>query len=648
MSDASSISAILTPRGQTYASVTDRIIGVPQQRPTRVWFALIGIALAGTMMMLTAILWLVYWGVGVWGINIPVGWGFAIINFVWWIGIGHAGTFISAILLLAKQRWRNSINRFAEAMTLFAVANAGIFPLLHIGRIQRFYYLFPYPSTTGIWPQWRSPLLWDVFAVSTYGTVSLMFWYIGLIPDLATVRDSAKQRWSRLTAGIFALGWRGEARQWQRHQMLYLIFAGLATPLVLSVHSIVSFDFATGIVPGWHSTIFPPYFVAGAVFAGFAMVSTLVIPIRKIYGMEDLITPRHLDNMGKIILVTGLFVSYGYASDIFMAYFSGETAEVYMTNNRMFGPYAYIFWGAILCNVIVPQVLWVRSIRMNPITLFIVSQFINVGMWYERYMIVITSLHRDYLPSSWGMYAGTRWDWMLYIGTMFFFMFCVLMFIKLLPMISAFEIRELLHHAHAPPSDEVCDKDDPGSNLPTVLLLRPEDLYGTVAEFDTPERLIDAAARVTADGYSEVRAYAPLPLEDLPEALHLPPTRMPTAMCIGGIIGGLSAFAFQTWATTIDYPWNIGGRPNFSWPSFVPLTFELTILGASLTGMVTLLIRNRFPQLYHPISHTPNFERASRDRFFLAIESADPKYNRETARTLLESLSPMAVSEVPK
>ncbi|CAN5478356.1 hypothetical protein BH10PLA1_BH10PLA1_15930 [soil metagenome] len=648
MSEASFNPPLIEPHGQTYGSVTDQIIGVTQRPIERRWLMLIGLFLSGSMLLLTAIVWLLWWGVGVWGVNIPVGWGFAIVNFVWWIGIGHAGTFISAILLLARQNWRNSINRFAEAMTLFAVAMAGLFPVLHLGRIQRFYYLFPYPATTGAWPQWRSPLVWDVFAVSTYATVSLLYWYVGLIPDLATLRDSAKHRWSKLLSGIFALGWRGESRQWQRHQTLYLLFAGLATPLVISVHSIVSFDFAAGIVPGWHSTIFPPYFVAGAIFAGFAMVATIIIPVRVVYGLKDLITERHLDNMGKIMLVTGMFVAYGYATEVFFAFFSGDQYEIGVTMNRMVGPYWYIFWGAILCNCTVPQLLWSRTIRVNPVTLFIVSQFINVGMWFERYMIVVVSLHRDFMPTAWGMYAGTRWDWMLYIGTIITFVLLVLLFIRLLPIISIFEIRELLHHAHHDPAHVSEPAENVATSVPEVLLMRGEDVYGMVAEFETSEELEAAVRTVKAAGFEHVNAYMPLPMESLTEAMELPRSKLPHVMLVGGIIGGISGFAFQAWCATIAYPWNIAGKPNFSWPAFIPITFEMTILTAAIFGLTAMFLWNRFPQLYHPISNTPNFERASKDRFFLAIERADAKYDRDQARILLQSFSPVAVSEVPK
>jgi molybdopterin-containing oxidoreductase family membrane subunit len=387
-------------------------------------------------------------GLGIWGLNAPVGWGFAIINFVWWIGIGHAGTLISAILLLLHQDWRTSINRFAEAMTIFAVACAGIFPLLHLGRPWLFYWLLPYPNTMGIWPQFRSPLVWDVFAVGTYATVSLLFWYVGLIPDLATLRDRAGRRLARVAYGVLAMGWRGSARHWHRYQIAYLLLAGLATPLVISVHSVVSLDFAVAIIPGWHSTIFPPYFVAGAIYSGFAMVMTLAIPLRAVYKLEDFITTRHLDNMAKILLATGLIVAYGYIMETFAAWYSGNPYEEYMMLNRMGGPYAPFFWALIVCNVVVPQVLWSRRVRSNAPALFVIALVVNIGMWLERFVIVVTSMHRDFLPSSWGMYAGTVWDWATYVGSLGLFFALFFVFIRLLPMISIFEMRELVHETH--------------------------------------------------------------------------------------------------------------------------------------------------------------------------------------------------------
>ncbi|PYK49247.1 MAG: hydrogenase [Verrucomicrobia bacterium] len=430
---------------ETFEGVNETIGSVVlRDRQPRPWWIGFIIAFALLMVLFLAISWLLIRGVGIWGINIPVAWGYAIVNFVWWIGIAHAGTFISAILLLMFQHWRTAINRFAEAMTLFAIACAGMFPLLHLGRPWVFYWLFPYPDTMKMWPQFRSPLVWDVFAVGTYFTVSLLFWYLGLVPDLATVRDRARKKWQKIFYGVLALGWRNSAAHWQRHQIAYLLLAALATPLVLSVHSVVSLDFSVAQLPGWHSTIFPPYFVAGAIYSGFAMVITIVIPVRKIYGLENLITLRHFNNMANVMLVTGLIVAYGYFIEAFMSWYSGDIFDQYMMTNRVLGPYGWIFWLLMLVNVVIPQALWSARVRRNLIALFLVALSINLGMWLERFVIVITSLHRDFVPSSWGMFFPTIWDWATLFGSIGLFLTLLFLFIRFLPMIAISETRELV------------------------------------------------------------------------------------------------------------------------------------------------------------------------------------------------------------
>jgi Ni/Fe-hydrogenase subunit HybB-like protein len=434
--------------GYTFASVTDKISAIVLTRKTPMgWWVgfLLAFALANVLMV--SIAYLLVRGVGIWGVNIPVGWGFAIVNFVWWIGIGHAGTLISAILLLLKQTWRTSINRFAEAMTLFAVACAGLYPVLHLGRPWLAYWLFPYPNTMTIWPQFRSPLMWDVFAVSTYAIVSLLFWYVGLVPDMATLRDRSQSRVGRVVYGMLAMGWRGSARHWHHYETAYLLLAGLATPLVVSVHTVVSFDFAIAIVPGWHTTIFPPYFVAGAIYSGFAMVLTLAIPIRAIYGLEDFITLRHLQNMAKVMLLTGLIVAYGYLTEGFIAWYSADKFEFYVPFNRMTGTYAPTYWALILCNIVIPQLLWFKRVRINVPLLFVISLIVNCGMWLERFVIVVTSLHRDFDTSAWGNYAPTFWDWSTFIGTIGLFLSLLFLFLRFLPMISIAEMRAILPEA---------------------------------------------------------------------------------------------------------------------------------------------------------------------------------------------------------
>jgi Ni/Fe-hydrogenase subunit HybB-like protein len=444
--------AVIEP-GHTFDTVTDTISHTVLTKKTPLgWFLGFGIAFALLMVLNMTIGKLLMTGIGIWGNNVPVGWAFDIINFVWWIGIGHAGTLISAILLLFRQQWRTSINRFAEAMTLFAVACAAMFPLLHTGRPWlAAYWLFPYPNTMGLWPQFRSPLIWDVFAVSTYGTVSALFWFTGLVPDMATLRDRAKSRAAQVIYGMLSLGWRGSAKHWQRYEMAYLLLAGISTPLVLSVHSVVSFDFAVSVLPGWHATIFPPYFVAGAIYSGFAMVMTLAIPLRKFYGLEDFITMRHIHNMTKVMLATGMIVAYGYANEAFFAWFAGNPYESYMMYNRMTGPYAVFYWSLIAINAVMIQLFWFRSVRDNIPLLFVLSLFVNVGMWLERFIIIVTSLHRDFLPSSWDMYAPTRWDFGMFAGTIGLFLALFFLFVRFLPAIAMFEMRTIVPDAKLKP-----------------------------------------------------------------------------------------------------------------------------------------------------------------------------------------------------
>jgi Ni/Fe-hydrogenase subunit HybB-like protein len=434
--------------GYTFGTVTDQISSVVLTKKTPLfWYACFGAGFALLLVFLWACAVLFAQGTGVWGIRHPVMWGFAITNFVWWIGIGHAGTLISAILLLLNQAWRNSINRFAEAMTLFAVACAGMFPILHLGRPWLFYWLFPYPNSMGVQPQFRSPLVWDVFAVSTYATVSLLFWFVGLLPDLGTLRDRAPSRAGRFFYGILAMGWRGSARHWSVYETATLLLAGLATPLVISVHTVVSFDFTIAIVPGWHSTFFPPYFVAGAIYSGFAMVLVLAIPLRKVYGLEGLITQRHLDNSAKIMLATGLIVAYAYIMEGFSAWYSGDVYEGAAIWHRMTGPYAPQYWLLVACNIVTLQVLWFKRVRSSPLLLFIESMVVLVGMWLERYMIIVSSLAQDFMQGAWGLFHATRWDWATYFGTIGLFLFLFFLFIRLLPMISIFEVRTLLPQA---------------------------------------------------------------------------------------------------------------------------------------------------------------------------------------------------------
>ena len=441
--------------GHDFHAITEIVARPLEQPPTRGWWAVLAVSLAllGLLGLQTA--WLFWEGIGIWGVNVPVGWGWAIVNFVFWVGIGHAGTLISAILFLFRQKWRTSINRAAEAMTLFAVACALIFPGIHVGRVWVAYWMFPLPNQMGTWPQFRSPLLWDVFAVSIYGTVSLLFWYVGLIPDLATIRDRAGTRLKRMIYGFFALGWRGSHRHWQHYERAYLLLAALATPLVLSVHSIVSMDFAVSQLPGWHTTIFPPYFVAGAVFSGFAMVVTLMVITRSAFGLRDIITLAHFDAMAKIMLTTGTIVGYAYAMEFFIAWYSGNPYEQFVFVNRAAGPYAWAYWTMVLCNVVSPQLFWSRRVRRSIPAMFVISIFINIGMWFERFVIVASSLHRDFLPSSWDYYTPTVWDVAALAGSFGLFFTLFTLFVRFLPQVAIAEVKSVLpqadpHHAERP------------------------------------------------------------------------------------------------------------------------------------------------------------------------------------------------------
>jgi len=432
-----------------FKSVTEKVARVALTPHTPIgWYIAFAVSLALLGMLKFSIVYLVLTGVGVWGNNQPNSWGFPIINFVFWVGIGHAGTLISAILFLFRQNWRTGINRFAEAMTIFAVVCAGLFPGIHVGRIWFAYWLFPVPNQMAMWPQMRSPLLWDVFAVSTYFTVSLLFWYVGLIPDFATFRDRAKSKIGQLVYGVASLGWTGSARHWLRYERAYLILAAIATPLVLSVHSVVSFDFAVSQLPGWHTTIFPPYFVAGAIYGGFAMVITLAVPARQFLGLKEVITMRHLENMAKVMLGTGLIVAYAYAVEFFIAWYSGHHYEQFVFLNRPFGNYQWAFWTMVFCNCIGPQLMWFKRFRNNLWTLMFAAMCVNVGMWFERFIITITSLSRDFMPSSWGQFVPTKIDFMMLIGSFGLFFTLFLLFLRFFPVIAMAEVKAVMPQAH--------------------------------------------------------------------------------------------------------------------------------------------------------------------------------------------------------
>lgn len=438
----------LTGSKLSFHDLTEKVARHTEKETPKSWLAAFAIAASLLGMLVTMIAYQVWEGVGVWGLNNPVGWGWAIVNFVWWVGIGHAGTLISAILFLFRQDWRTSINRSAEAMTLFAVACALMFPTFHVGRVWSIYWTLPVPNQMGMWPNFKSPLLWDVFAVSIYGTVSLLFWYVGLIPDLASIRDRAKGGSIRQKIlGVLSMGWTGANRHWRHYEKSYLLLAGLATPLVLSVHSVVSFDFAVSLLPGWHTTIFPPYFVAGAIFSGFAMVVTLLVIARKVYDLEDLITLNHLEKMNMVMLLTGSMVGFAYMTEFFIAWYSGVEYEQYAFLNRAFGPYAWAYWIMVTCNVVSPQLFWSKKIRRSIPAMFAISIVVNIGMWFERFVITVTSLHRDYLPSSWDYYSPTLVDILTYVGTFGLFFTLFLLFLRFAPMVAMAEIKAIMPQA---------------------------------------------------------------------------------------------------------------------------------------------------------------------------------------------------------
>lgn len=464
----------------TFHDITELVSYHTEKKTPLAWWAAFGVANVFLLVLLVMIAYLFWNGIGVWGLNNPVGWGFAIVNFVFWVGIGHAGTLISAILFLFRQRWRTAINRSAEAMTLFAVMCALVFPTIHVGRIWAIYWTLPYPNQMAMWPQFKSPLLWDVFAVSVYFIVSAMFWYVGLIPDLATLRDRATKKVRQKVLGVMAMGWTGANRHWRNYEKAYLLLAALATPLVLSVHSVVSFDFAVSIVPGWHTTIFPPYFVAGAIFSGFAMVLTLMIVARKVFGLQNIITVNHLEKMNLIILLTGSMVGFAYITEFFIAWYSGVPYEQYAFSNRAFGPYAWAYWIMMSCNLLFPQFFWFKRLRRSIPFMFVISILVNIGMWFERFVIVVISLHRDYLPSAWDYYTPTLVDVLTLVGSFGLFFTFFLLFLRFFPMVAVAEVKAIL-----PQSDpHFYDHSGDGQAVDHELAVSGEDAAGAEADID--------------------------------------------------------------------------------------------------------------------------------------------------------------------
>jgi Ni/Fe-hydrogenase subunit HybB-like protein len=657
---------ILGPAGESLHDVTEAICGVAEARhPPKAWYVAMGISVVALGVLGLMVLYLFFTGVGVWNLNRPVCWAFDITNFVFWVGIGHAGTLISAILFLFRQKWRTSINRFAEAMTIFAVMCAGLFPAIHLGRPWFAYWLAPYPNQMGTWPNFLSPLLWDMFAVGTYFTVSLMFWYLGMVPDLATLRDRAVNRWRFYFYGILSLGWRGSQRHWHVYEKAYLLLAALATPLVLSVHSVVSFDFAVAQLPGWHSTIFPPYFVAGAIFSGFAMVGTLAIPARELFGLKDFITKRHLDNMAKIILVTSLMVAYAYSTEFFMAWYGGNPWEQFQFLERVLGPMWWCGWIMLGCNAVVPQLLWFRFARRNVWVLFVVCILINVGMWFERFVIIVVGLHRDFLPSSWGSYCPSYVEVLTLIGSFGLFMTLFLLFCRWLPMVAMAEVKAIL------PAREGSASRDQGPEASVVSGqwsvdstsqdLRPKTqdpaLWGLLAEYRDAESLRAAAEKVRDAGYKHWECNVPYPVHGLDRAMGVRPTVLPWLVLAAGVVGSLTALGMQWYCNSPStasaaagglsgYPLIFSGKPYLSLPANIPIIFELTVLFASLTAFFGLWALVGLPRLHCPAFASRRFRKATDDGFFIMIRAKDKKFEPARTRKLLAATDCVALEEI--
>lgn len=667
---------ILGEPGESLHEVSAAICGVAEARhPPKPWFAALGISLLAFGLLGLMIVYLFFTGVGVWNLNQPIGWAFDITNFVFWVGIGHAGTLISAILFLFRQKWRTSINRFAEAMTIFAVMCAGIFPAIHLGRPWFFYWMTPYPNQMAMWPNFLSPLLWDMFAVGTYFTVSLLFWYMGMVPDLATFRDRATSRLRYYIYGVLSLGWRGSQRHWHVYEKAYLLLAALATPLVLSVHSVVSFDFAVAQLPGWHSIIFPPYFVAGAIFSGFAMVVTLAIPAREMFGLKNFITKRHLDNMAKVILVTSLMVAYAYATEFFMAWYGANPWEQFQFLDRLFGPMWWAGWTMLICNAVIPQVLWFKAARQNVWLLFTVCILVNVGMWFERFVIIVIGLHRDFLPSSWGSYYPSYVEVLTFVGSFGLFFTLFLLFCRYLPMVAMAEVKAILphtHHGHEPSkgrsstsnaSDEVGEPLGPqtADAIAHSAAARPSSsdakLWGLMAEYDNADALRAAAAQVRDAGYKRWDCFSPYPVHGLDRAMGIRATILPWFVLGAGLTGAAVALLMQ-WYTNSpqmvhaktgalsSYPMIFSGKPFWSLPANIPIVFELTVLFASLATFFGLWALIRLPRLHFPAFASRRFRRVTDDGFFIAVQAEDAAYHPMRTRELFAATQCIALEEV--
>ncbi len=625
---------------KTIAQVTADICAPLERRATYWWWLTFVPAFALLLLGVAAVSYQIAIGIGTWGLNRTVGWAFDITNFVFWIGIGHAGTLISAILFLFRQKWRTSVNRSAEAMTIFAVICAGLFPIIHMGRPWLFYWMFPYPNWRGpLWVNFRSPLIWDFFAIATYFTISLVFWYVGLLPDLATLRDRLRPGWYRGLIGFFSLGWNGAYRTWRRYEIVYLLLAGLATPLVVSVHSVVSTDFAAARLPGWHTTIFPPYFVTGAIFSGMAMVLTLMLIARKVMGLEDYITHRHVEAMTKLVLTTSCLVGLAYSIEFFTALYVGNRYESFTFLNRAFGPLGWGYGIMLLCNVLLPQLFWFSRVRTYFPAVFAISILINVGMWFERFIIIVASLERDFLPSSWSSYAPTSIEVATLLGSFGLFFTCFLIFCRFLPMIAMSEVKGVLEHQHTTKAREA----KPSYPLPdSSAETKIETIVATFAEV---EDLVRCLRAVRERNWPIDDIYCPYIVHGLEETLGWRRSRLSAACFVCGTLGVFFALWFQFWASAWSWPLNVGGQPWNSLPAFVPVTFECLVLFGGLGLVAAWLVRCR---LYPGKETAAPLPGATDDRFILILSDPRPAATLEQVRQLLGDCHVVHVEERPQ
>jgi len=600
---------------KSYHTISEDIARPIEGRASRAWWIAFGITLLATLWGVWAIWVTLRDGIGAWGLNKNVGWAWDITNFVWWIGIGHAGTLISAVLLLFRQQWRVAINRSAEAMTIFAVLQASIFPILHLGRPWLLHFNLPIPNQYGsLWDNFNSPLLWDVFAIATYFSVSLVFWWVGLLPDFAMLRDRTIKPFQKKIYSLLSFGWSGRAKDWQRMEETMLLLAGIATPLVISVHTIVSFDFATSVVSGWHTTIFPPYFVAGAIFSGFAMVSLLLIILRKVCKLEAYITLKHIELMNTVMLVAGSIVAVAYLTEFFMAMRSHSEFEQYVFHNRATGAYAWAFWTMIICNIVLPQLLWLKKLRRSITFSVCVALAVCVGMWFERFVIIVTSLHRGYLPSSWTMFSPTWVDIGIFVGTLGFFFLLFLLYARSFPMIAQAEVKG----GRSQVSGGRCQVS--GNRYQGTDVSGQESLNSYLLTLTSPEELLDKIKELKSDGREIQEVYTPFYVHGLAKALGLKRTRLGKATFLYGLIG-LFFGCWLTYFTMIeDWPMDIGGKPNATFwqnlPAFVPVIFELVVYFAAHLLVISFFIRSRL----YPFKKAENpIKKRSDDKFVIQV-----------------------------